>query len=73
MLLKKDFVPFNPFYYSVAKAKIGSDGLTRKPDVVQAAVAANVVRIEKEGKLIVLKRGVGRKGKGDQLKIFRLP
>ena len=40
---------------------------------MQAAVAANVVRIEKEGKLIVLKRGVGRKGKGDQLKIFRLP
>lgn len=70
---REHFVPFNPFYYSVSKAKIGSDGMTRKPDIVQAAVAANVARIEEEGRLSTLKRGVGRKGSKDQLKMFRLP
>jgi hypothetical protein len=70
---REQHVPFNPFYYTVSKAKLGSDGITRKPDEVQAAVAANVARIEEEGRLVAMKRGLGRKGSKDQLKMFRLP
>lgn len=67
-------VLFNPFYYLVSKAKIGSDGLTRKDIEVQKAIKKNLERIEKEGKIYKgYKRGGKKKGGIEKLKTFRLP
>ena len=76
VLDREQHVLFNPFYYTIAKAKLGSDGLTRKEAQVQKAVVDNLTRIELEGRMPKgsKKKGGGRrKGAMDKTKMFRLP
>jgi hypothetical protein len=67
---REQHVLFNPFYYLISKARLGSDGLTRKDIEIQKAVSAHLERMEKEGKY---KRKKRRKGQVDTFKMFRLP